>query len=77
MSGPNQHIVFTPRNSSSARLGQNSRASTSISIIAKMCSLSLNSYVYTNNSSSKLWPHGRIDDCIFGALTSTSISENF
>lgn len=32
---------FTPRNSFSARLGQNSRASTSISSIAKMRSSSL------------------------------------
>uniref|UniRef100_A0A2P2MUN6 Ycf1 n=1 Tax=Rhizophora mucronata TaxID=61149 RepID=A0A2P2MUN6_RHIMU len=47
----NPHIVcpdrisiffcFTPRNFSSAGLGQNSRASTSISSIAKMCSSSL------------------------------------
>lgn len=34
-------FCFTPRNSSSARLGQNSRASTSISSIAKMRSSSL------------------------------------
>lgn len=35
------YLCFTPRNSSSARLGQNSRASTSISSIAKMRSSSL------------------------------------
>ena len=34
-------FCFTPRNSSSARLGQNSRASKSISSIAKMRSSSL------------------------------------
>ena len=34
-------FCFTPRNSSSAGLGQNSRASTSISRIAKMRSSSL------------------------------------
>lgn len=34
-------FCFTPRNSSSARLGLNSRASTSISSIAKMRSSSL------------------------------------
>ena len=40
---PNQHISFcsTPRNSSSARLRQNSRASTSTSRIAKIRSSSL------------------------------------
>ncbi|GAV84984.1 hypothetical protein CFOL_v3_28424 [Cephalotus follicularis] len=63
-------ICFTPRNSSSARLGQNSRASTSISSIAKMCSSDL--YVL----SQKLWTLGRINDCIFDALVSTSTSEN-
>ena len=38
---PHIFFCFTPRNSSSARLGQNSRASTSISSIAKMRSSSL------------------------------------
>jgi hypothetical protein len=39
--GPSAFFCFTPRNSSSARLGQNSRASTSISSITKMSSSSL------------------------------------
>lgn len=38
---PQRIFCFTPRNSSSARLGQNSRASTSISSITKMRSSSL------------------------------------
>jgi hypothetical protein len=39
--GPSAFFCFTPRNSASARLGQNSRASTSISRIRKMSSSSL------------------------------------
>lgn len=40
MPSPPAYFFFTPRNSSSDRLGQNSRASTSISSIAKMRSSS-------------------------------------
>ena len=65
------HIVRTPpisvfflraHNSSSARMGQNSRASTSISSITKMRSLLLICLL------AAIVALGRIDDCIFDAL---------